>query len=188
MVELPIKKVKGLVEELNPTTIKVAGKTIYLPQDKREYLQQKNFSIGDGVKIDYTSKGDLITADPMTAVEYEKETGKKQTPKPELPKTQVEEKEVHIDIEIPPQEIPQSTVAPIVDMHIQDVEQSLFVTDEINLITSLLAISTEIVNNPETKPVLENQLKAKCDSIIIVCDILYDYVKGKVNNHGTNSK
>ena len=206
-----IKKLEGFVDELNPTTIMVCGKTIYLPQDKRGYVSEQNLSVADAVRITYTTKGDIVTVERLSKEDKDK-LGKLPTVAKIIDAEAEQKKKMHInnpttvapppttDMHIqpedakkgdPPVQSPPKTPNPPV--HIQKQEITWITEREKNntiIIESLLARSVEMVNaNYEAFDSIGKSpsefmevLDARCTLVERITDRLFEYVKKKVKD------
>jgi hypothetical protein len=59
------KKVEGFIEDISQTTVKVNGKTIYLPPDKRAQFTTQKYEIRECVRITYDRDGNYIGSDRL---------------------------------------------------------------------------------------------------------------------------
>jgi len=203
------KKLEGFVNELNPTTIMVGGKLIYLPQEKREYVSEQNLSIADAVRIKYTEKGNLISVERLSkgdtdklgklvakVIDAEAEQKKKMHINNPTTVAAPPVSEVHIQPEPTKKEITQPGVLPVIEksgVHIQKPEVTWITEREKNntiIIESLLARSVEIVNAnykafampPYSPEEFMGILDARCVLVERVTDQLFKYVKKKVQD------
>jgi hypothetical protein len=201
------KKLEGFVDELNPTTIMVCGKTIYLPQDKRGYVSEQNLSVADAVRITYTPKGDIVTIDRLSKEDKAK-LGKLPTVAKIIDAEAEQKKNMHINnpttvappatgVYIQPEESKKESTPTGMDsnkaVHIQKPEVTWITEREKNntiILESLLARSVEIVNanyvafdNIGKSPSeFMEVLDARCVLVERITDRLFEYVKKKVKD------
>ena len=208
MTAISGKKLEGFVDEINPTTIMVCGKTIYLPLDKRWYVTNQDLSVADAVRIIYTPKGDLISIDKLSKEDKDK-LGKPSTIAKIIDAEAEQKKKMHINnpttISPPPKsdvhiqqgeskkDSPQSPTLPIDTMYIQSPKKEWITEREKNntiIIESLLARSVDIVNaNYKAFPDIGKSpsefmelLDARCELVERITDRLFEYVKKKVQD------
>ena len=207
MTAITAKRLEGFVDEINPTTIMVCGKTIYLPQDKRWYVTNQDLSVADAVRIIYTPKGDLISIDKLSKEEKDK-LGKPPTIAKIIDAEAEQKKKMHInnpttisppskpDMHIQQGESKKDSPSTGMDsnkaVHIQNQKETWVTEREKNntiIIESLLARSVEIVNaNYSAFPAISQGvdfmelLDARCVLVERITDRLFEYVKKKVRD------
>jgi hypothetical protein len=190
------KKAEGHIEDLNPTSILVDNKTVYIPADKRPLIfEVLKLARMDKVRIFYNLKGNLTGAELIKKGEPEPEPAPENTEHIKAEANQ--EKDLHI--QSPTQELPKeiSNGGKKTEMHIQKdtynpVAQRWVPENEREFritLQSVLARSVEIVNaHYQSYPDILNgkdfveSLFARCDNIESVTDELLKYVKKKIED------
>ena len=192
-VEVPNKTYKGIVTEINPTTIIIDTKTFYLPPPIRETVTGLKLAVMETVKVVHNKNGDVIDierAKPPVApmIDAEKQQ-----------KLHMQEKPTGTasDVKGAATSTPAGNAPPPSDLHIQQqIPVKEWISErerhETILWQSVLARSVEIMNNiyvcsPELSFLgtanVENVVDAHCNNVEIVAERLYQFVKVKVKEN-----
>jgi hypothetical protein len=124
MTATTAKKVEGKIEEINPTTIVVAKKTIYLPPEKREWFTATGQKEGDEVRVIYDMKGNIINSELLKAGELKEIQKNKYVPQKVVETESEKAKKLHIEQPKKAEGAPPAGIAAKPEVHINTEKPS----------------------------------------------------------------
>ncbi|MFA5103529.1 MAG: hypothetical protein WC525_10320 [Candidatus Thermoplasmatota archaeon] len=201
----------GFIELLYETSIKVGGKTLFIPPEKREKIKNEEYTKGEKVKVTYSvmgvTKSHLIDIERIPLTDEEKLHIQEQQEKDHVAQPQQPQGtsaasaakliNMHMHVDSSPE--PATSSDPELETSLQ-LQQHVWMPDtdknEYILIQSVLARAVEIINAhyaayPDIlkgeKTLGDTPLDARCNLVEKVADRLYNYAKKKVHDGKTKT-